>query len=64
MVFEVYQGRRGLLLRRQWRWRLRARNGRIVATGGGDGYNNRADCLGALQQLRDSAAAAPIKVLD
>lgn len=28
----------------RWAWRLLARNGRIIATDGGQGYENRADC--------------------
>jgi uncharacterized protein YegP (UPF0339 family) len=60
MRFEAYRGRQGLLLRNQWRWRLRAKNGRIAATAG-EGYNNRADCLNAIDLIRTEAAYAPIK---
>lgn len=38
MKFEVYRGLN------QWRWRLRARNGKIVATSG-ESYKRRADAL-------------------
>lgn len=48
---EVYEARRGLSRRKQWRWRIRAANGRIVANGG-EGYNNRADLLRGLEIVR------------
>lgn len=28
----------------RWAWHLRAGNGNIIATDGGQGYENRADC--------------------
>ena len=28
----------------RWAWRLRAGNGEIIATDGGQGYENEADC--------------------
>lgn len=36
---EVYQRADG-----RWAWRLVAGNGQIIATDGGQGYENRADC--------------------
>ena len=36
---EIYERADG-----RWAWRLVARNGRIIATDGGQGYENRADC--------------------
>lgn len=59
LKFEVYRARRGLLLRTQWRWRLRARNGCIIATGG-EGYANRSDAKSAIEIIRTSAITAPI----
>jgi uncharacterized protein YegP (UPF0339 family) len=43
MRYEVEKDRAG-----KWRWRLRAKNGRIIATGGGDGYGRIGDCLHAI----------------
>jgi uncharacterized protein YegP (UPF0339 family) len=37
-TFEVFQR-----ADRKWAWRLKAANGYIVATDGGQGYDNRAD---------------------
>lgn len=57
MKFEVYS-RRGLSLRRQWYWRLRASNGRIIATSA-EGYVDRRDAyhgIGLVQQ----ASSAPV----
>lgn len=62
MLFEVYPARRGLLRRKQWRWRLKAGNGEIVATG--EGFNNRADCMASVQLIRDQAGGAPIKGIE
>ena len=46
--FEYYQDASG-----EWRWRLVARNGRIVADSG-EGYSSKAKCLRAINKLRDS----------
>ncbi|HEV57109.1 MAG TPA: DUF1508 domain-containing protein [Phycisphaerales bacterium] len=37
--------------RREWRWRLRAPNGRIVADSG-EGYRRRAAALRAIERVR------------
>ena len=37
--FVVYKDNRG-----EWRWRLRASNGKIIADSG-EGYKNKQDCL-------------------
>lgn len=40
----------------QWRWRLRAANGRIIAESG-EGYHNRADCEAAIALVKQSSLA-------
>lgn len=40
MKFEIYRSGD------EWRWRLKARNGEIIASG--EGYKNRLDCVGAI----------------
>lgn len=50
---EIYEARRGLALRKQWRWRARAANGRVVANSG-EGYNNRADLERALEVVKEA----------
>lgn len=48
--FEVYQARDG------WRWRLRAANGRIVATG--EAHTRKADAIRAAASLSGLAELA------
>lgn len=43
-----------------WRWRLRAANGQIIATSG-EGYINKADCLHGISLVKsDQTAAADV----
>jgi uncharacterized protein YegP (UPF0339 family) len=42
----------------EWRWRLRASNGRIVASG--EGYKREAGCIRGIWALLKAAAAADI----
>lgn len=46
MKFELYKSGT------EWRWRLRAGNNEIVASG--EGYQNRADCVRAVNLLMDT----------
>jgi uncharacterized protein len=46
MRFELY--RSGI----EWRWRLRAANGEIIASG--EGYSQREDCIHAVRLLMDT----------
>lgn len=43
MKFHIYQDKRG-----EWRWRLKARNGRIVADSG-EGYANQGNAVRAVR---------------
>ncbi|MFO0202687.1 MAG: YegP family protein [Alphaproteobacteria bacterium] len=45
MKYEIYKDKQGL-----WRWRVIARNGRIIAESG-EGYTRRARCLDGLHCL-------------
>lgn len=47
--FEVYQDRRG-----EWRWRLKAANGRIL-TASTEGYRRKRDCWKNLEAVRRAA---------
>lgn len=58
MTFTVY--RSGLVFR-DWRWRLRARNGRIIATSG-EGYRNKADCYAAVDLIKGASMARVVEV--
>jgi uncharacterized protein len=54
MYFELYQD-----AAKEWRWRLRAANHRIIADSG-EGYQNRADCLHAIDLIKNGAAEAKV----
>jgi uncharacterized protein YegP (UPF0339 family) len=51
---EVYRDARG-----EYRWRVRAANGRIVADSS-EGYANRGDCVRMLAVLREVADAVDV----
>ena len=54
---EVFTEKRGVLRKRtQYRWRIKAKNGRIIATGG-EGYNNLADLWHAISLIADMMTA-------
>lgn len=44
---------------RQWRWQLKASNGRIIADSG-EGYNNLSDCQNAIWLIKQNAATANV----
>ena len=52
MRFELFVDKRG-----KWRWRSRARNGKITATGA-EGYNRKRDCREAIEKHKDRAGIA------
>jgi uncharacterized protein YegP (UPF0339 family) len=58
MTFEIYVDRVG-----EWRWRLKAENGRILADSG-EGYHNRQDCWNVVELIKDSAEFAIMEVVD
>lgn len=37
----------------EWRWRLKAANGQIIAVSG-EGYKNKSDCLHAIELVKSS----------
>jgi uncharacterized protein YegP (UPF0339 family) len=57
MRFEVYLARN-----RQWRWRLRAKNGRLIANAG-ESYHHRTDCMKAINLIRHIVYNTPIEFL-
>lgn len=52
--FQAYEDRAG-----EWRWRLRAANGRIIADGS-EGYKNKQDCLHGIDLVKKEAPTAEI----
>lgn len=55
MKFEKYQDASN-----QWRWRLRAGNGKILASG--EAYRNERDCDRAIELCKGSASA-PVRTV-
>ena len=53
MKFQVYKDNRN-----EWRWRLRAENGKIIATSG-EGYNKQ-DCLNEIDLIKTYALTAAV----
>lgn len=56
LLFEKYRD-----VRNQWRWRLKATNGRIIANSG-EGYFNLGDCDHAIELVKASSLA-PVREL-
>lgn len=56
LKFQMYQS----WLSRQWRWRLIAANGRIIADSG-ESYHNKADCLTAIHTIQVQGRDAAIE---
>ena len=50
MYYQIYQGSAG-----EWRWRLRAANHQIIASG--EGYHNKTDCLAVINLVKSSGNA-------
>ncbi len=48
MKYNIFKDKAG-----EWRWRLVATNGKIIADSG-EGYNNKADCLHGIDLVKDS----------
>lgn len=60
--FEVYRETSNLGQDGDWRWRARARNGRIVADGG-EGYSSRSACTTAVERLVRHIGAGEVRIL-
>jgi len=59
MEFEMYRDKK---IKKEWRWRLRADNGQIIATPG-EGYVKRSSCEHGIELVKQ-CANAPVKVLE
>lgn len=55
MKYEVYQDEKG-----EFRFRLVSGNNEVIATG--EGYKNKADCLNAIDRIKESSAAPVVFV--
>lgn len=54
MKFETYIDARG-----EWRWRLRASNGKIIADSG-EGYTYYKDCLHGIELVKSTNQFTPV----
>ena len=53
--FELYADAKG-----EYRWRLRASNGQVIATGG-EGYSSKATAKAGIESVKKNAPEAPIE---
>ena len=53
--FQIYQDRKG-----EYRWRLRARNGEIIADSN-EGYSSKANCKHGIDLVKEQAASAEVE---
>lgn len=56
MKFHIYRDKK-----REWRWRLKARNGRIIADSG-EGYKRRAAAITATARVREAGSRATLVI--
>jgi uncharacterized protein YegP (UPF0339 family) len=54
-TFEIYQD-----ARKEYRWRLKAANGQVIATSG-QGYKSKADCRHGIEVIQREAATAKVE---
>jgi uncharacterized protein YegP (UPF0339 family) len=54
-TFEIYQDNR-----KEYRWRLKAANGQVIATSG-QGYKSKADCRHGIEIIQREAATAKVE---
>lgn len=55
MKFEIYKDGDG-----EWRWRLKASNGEIIADSG-EGYKNKADCEHGIDLVKSTDDDTPVE---
>jgi len=56
MKYEIYQDKRG-----EWRWRLKAANGNILAVSS-EGYKNKMDCENCVETVNMTTHIALVHV--
>lgn len=63
MHFEIYRAKASFYSRRRlWYWRLRAKNGEIIAHG--EGYHNKEDCYRAVALVQDTSVTTRVEWLN
>jgi uncharacterized protein YegP (UPF0339 family) len=56
MTYYYYKDAKG-----EWRWRLKASNGRIIADSG-EGYKNESECKADIDRVKGSAGAPVVEI--
>ncbi len=51
--FEIYKDKKG-----EFRWRLRANNNQVIATG--EGYSSKAGCKNGIDSVKNNASKAKV----
>ena len=54
-TFELYKDRAG-----EYRWRLRHKNGQIIADSG-EGYTTKANAVNGIESVKENAVGAPVE---
>ena len=57
-TFEVYSDKSG-----GWRWRLKSKNGQVIATSG-QGYAEKRSCMDGIEAVKRAAADAQVKEVE
>lgn len=57
MNFEIYRDKKG-----EWRWRLKARNGRCIADSG-EGYKRRGDAIKMIRKVNNGVYLSPAPLI-
>jgi uncharacterized protein YegP (UPF0339 family) len=52
--FELFQSKNG-----EWRWRLKAANGRTIADSG-EGYSSKSACMNGIDSVKENAPGAEV----
>jgi uncharacterized protein YegP (UPF0339 family) len=58
MYFEIYQTQASEKSRKEWRWRLKAKNHEIIASG--ESYTSRAKVLAVIELIKSVTARTKI----
>ena len=59
MFFEIYVQPGRTLLAGEWRWRLKAANGQIIAQG--ESYVRKEDCVHAINLIKSTTVHTPVR---
>jgi len=64
MKFKIKKVNIAKRMRKEWRWTLYGRNGKVIATSGSETYHNRQDCLDTISLIKGSVNRAEVVIID